>query len=228
MKVKNQRASTVKYVINLASLLIFVLSYMYIFKGYEKKTQDLYDEAGNIKKQIEIRMDKISKKEEIIATTKNFEEQIQQKIDRYPVLLTKIDNLLFIKQMENDLNMSLKMLEVSNSRSFYDTGVAAQNHESADKSAGMTAYESTIALNFNTNYKGLKKMVDYIVNIKNRASIDSLLISSTADALTGTIVIKRYALSGTGKSYEEPVIEGVSLGTDNIFGLGSEDNDEQQ
>lgn len=226
MKNKDQWILTVKFIINLISLLIFVISYMYIFKGYEKKAADIYSEIGAIKKQIEIKMDKISRKDETIAATENMEAQIQHILQRFPVNISKIDNLLFIKQMEKDLNMNLKMLEITSSKSFYNTGLAAKSQTRADEPATMTGYESTIALNFNTDYKGLKKMVDYIVNYPNRTSIDSLSISrdDTARALIGSIVIKRYALSGTGKSYEEPVIDGISIGTSDIFGLES-DND---
>ena len=40
----------------------------------------------------------------------------------------------------------------------------------------------------------------------------------TTGKLSGTMTIDMYALSGTGKEFVDPVIDGLPLGTDNIFG----------
>jgi hypothetical protein len=67
-------------------------------------------------------------------------------------------------------------------------------------------------------------MVDYINNYPSRSVIDSISVSAdgTTNMLTGSMVIKRYALAGSGKAYQEPQIDDIGVGTDDIFGIDSD------
>lgn len=87
----------------------------------------------------------------------------------------------------------------------------------------MVGTQSSLTMNFTTSYDGFKKLVDYINNYPDKTEIDSVSVSkdSTTGLLSGSLVLKRYALTGTGKAYEAPVIDNISIGTDNIFGTGS-------
>jgi cobalamin biosynthesis protein CobT len=84
----------------------------------------------------------------------------------------------------------------------------------------MKGMQTTISLSFMTTYDGLKELVDYIKNYPDKTVIDSTSVNydNTTGELTGSLVIKRYSLTGTGKKYEAPYIEDISIGTDNIFG----------
>lgn len=86
----------------------------------------------------------------------------------------------------------------------------------------ITVMATTILMNFTSTYEEFKEMADYIANMNN-AIIESASISvdSTTGKLTGSLEIKCFALSGTGKAYEPPKIENITVGTDNIFGIGS-------
>lgn len=225
MKKKRLSAISIKYIINMISLAIFVVSYMYIYTEYLSKTKELYTEIGVVKHQIKTTMNKIDNEEEISVKTKDIEADIQKMLESYPVYISKVDNLLFVKQMESDLNMDIKMIDSTDSSSFYDTGLPVRGSVDEGEPSTMTGLEAIIALNFQTDYKGLKRMVDYIVTYPEHTTIDSLSISrdDTTNSLTGSLVVKRYALSGTGKIYEQPVIEDISIGTDNIFGINSDD-----
>lgn len=89
-----------------------------------------------------------------------------------------------------------------------------------DTATTMIGTESTITMNFTTSYDGFKKLVDYINHYPDKTEIDSVSVSkdSTTGLLSGSLVLKRYALTGTGKVYVAPVIDNISIGTDNIFG----------
>lgn len=84
----------------------------------------------------------------------------------------------------------------------------------------MTGAQSTITMNFITTYEGFQELVDYINYNPDKTVIDSVTVSkdNTTGLLSGSLVLKRYALAGTGKVYEAPVIDDISIGTDNIFG----------
>lgn len=222
---KKQMALSPKYLINMVSLVIFVVAYLYIYSSYEKKAQDIYTEVGLRKQRLQLNLERAERKDEVVAKTAALEAAISRIVDSYPLHISKVDNLLFIKKMEDQLGIKFKMVDSTNAKAIYDTGLPAKAIQLRDEPATITGMEAMVALNFQTDYKGLKKMVDYIINYPEHTIIDSLSVSrdNTTNSLTGSIVIKRYALSGTGKPYAEPVIDDISIGRDNIFGLDSDD-----
>ncbi|MDF2538299.1 MAG: hypothetical protein K0S76_1320 [Herbinix sp.] len=92
----------------------------------------------------------------------------------------------------------------------------------------MLGMETTISMNFTTSYQGFKELMDYITNYPKQTIVDSVAVSydNATHNLTGSLVLKRFALNGTGKVYENPDIEDIDIGTDNIFGSGTVDTTE--
>ncbi len=84
----------------------------------------------------------------------------------------------------------------------------------------MTGVTSSISISFQITEKQFRKLVDYINEYPERTSIASTSLSydSSTGELVGSMTINRYALTGSGKVYEEPYIGDISIGTDNIFG----------
>ena len=84
----------------------------------------------------------------------------------------------------------------------------------------VTATVNTLSMSFMTDYKGLKNIAEYIRKYPDHTIIDSISVSadSTTGILAGNLVLKRFALSGINREYVEPSIEGIDIGTDNIFG----------
>jgi hypothetical protein len=79
-------------------------------------------------------------------------------------------------------------------------------------------------MNFQATYKEFKKLMDYIATYPDKTVIDSVSVSydNTTGNLSGSMVLKRFALTGTGKVYNIPMIDNISIGTDNIFGTDSD------
>ena len=103
------------------------------------------------------------------------------------------------------------------------TTAASGDSENTTGQQYMTGLVSSININFQTTYEDFKKLVDYINNYPEKTSISnaSLSYDSSTGELIGSMTINRYALTGTGKVYEEPYIGDISIGTDNIFGNGA-------
>lgn len=227
MKKKQLSAVSVKYIINMLSLAVFAVSYMYIYTAYMDKAEKTYAEVGIIKQQINITKDKIARKDETIEKTTNMETDINKILDRYPLFISKVDNLLFVDRMEKALNTEFKVVDLTYSKSFTDTGVPVRSLPESGETGTMYGLESRIAMNFQTDYHGLKRVLDYVVKYPEHTAIESISVSrdDTTSSLNGSIVLKRYALTGTGKVYVQPFIEDIRMGTDDIFGLNS--NNEQ-
>lgn len=100
-----------------------------------------------------------------------------------------------------------------------DTAAEEGTEEQADYN-NLAAYETTVTVPFSGEYDEIKSMIDYITQHEDHMSVGTMSASfDTATGLvSGSLIINMYALSGNGKPYEEPQIEGIGTGVTNIFG----------
>ena len=63
-------------------------------------------------------------------------------------------------------------------------------------------------------------MLSFIAEYTERMNVSTLsaTFSSETGYLTGSANINLYSIAGTDKEYVSPVIGGVNIGTENIFG----------
>jgi cell division protein FtsL len=95
--------------------------------------------------------------------------------------------------------------------------------ESADTGQNVTAvngYDYIVSIDFKVNYEGLRKCIDYINSYPEHMNIKELSIVYDMETgnLSGTMQINMYQLIDTGREEEEPVIAGVTIGNQNLFG----------
>lgn len=239
MKKKRIKVKQIKFMINIICLAMFCFSYLYIYRVYTNKTEDVYKEAEVIKAQMKDRERKLSEEDTVRDKLVEVNNQKQAIIDNYPVCLEEEDNFMFVEQMEKELRVKTSSIATSDNTVFYSTILPAQNTVSDDGSNlkedtqqleeitvsedRMTATYNTLNMSFVTNYNGFKEMVDYIRDYPNHTIIESVAVSydSSTGALAGSMILKRFALMGTGKEYKAPSIDGIDIGIDNIFGTGN-------
>jgi TolA-binding protein len=101
-----------------------------------------------------------------------------------------------------------------------DTAEDVQNEAEEPAIQTMIGMQTLVSMNFVSTYEGFKRLVDYIKNYPDKTVIDNVVVSydSSTGNLAGSMVLKRFALTGTGKDYQPPYIEDISIGTENIFG----------
>ncbi|MBH1939785.1 hypothetical protein I5677_02615 [Mobilitalea sibirica] len=241
MKKKKITANQIKFIINMISLTIFAVAYLYIFDNYTGKTDDIYQEVELIKAQMKEREQRLSEEDEVLSEIPEVKEEGQKVIDSFPVYIAKEDNFMFIEKMEEALDVQISSVNVTDNVIFYETSVPARSEvlisenllptlEESDVGSTddnkeeneqvMTGIQNTISMSFVTTYQGFKELVEYIREYPERTIIENASVSydSTTGNLTGSLMLKRFALAGSGKEYKAPVIDGINIGTDNIFG----------
>lgn len=240
-KKKKMTGKRVKIIINIISLVVFCIAYFYLYENYVKKTDKAYADAELTGAMIKDRERKLLEEDEVKQMVPGVIEQKEDIIDSFPVNIAEEDNYMFVEKLEEVLDITTSSVSMSDSVKYYDTiipAVAADvegyetDGEAAAGSGGettdaadsvpstMTAYYSTLSFNFVTSYEGFKELTEYIRDYPEHTVIDSVTISrdNMTGSLAGSLTLKRFFLSGTGKDYETPVIEGIDIGTDNIFG----------
>lgn len=123
-----------------------------------------------------------------------------------------------VTEESSSTSESSDTVEANNSQA--DTIVKGTDFSTSSESLQFTAYERSLNISYKTTYDGLKKCIDFIN--KNEYNMNLSNVSAAFDSatgnLTGTITISLYAVQGMGRAYEDATIQGIVLGTDNIFG----------
>lgn len=226
---KKLTGKQLRLVITLIIVIIFALSYEYIYLHFVDMAGDYKDKTELVNAQISQRMDELGKEEKILTDTLELNSQIEEILTSFPITLTKEENLLFIETMEKDLRMEISPLTISDPSIFYTTKLPVRDESGNEilvpSQQYMTVLQSSINITFQTTYPKFKKVLEYIRNYPEKISVSNATLSydsSTGDLLA-VMTITRYAMTGTGKKYEEPYIGDISIGTDNIFGDPLED-----
>lgn len=81
-------------------------------------------------------------------------------------------------------------------------------------------YEVPLSFSIECSYNDFKGLVRYIYNLQERESIRGVSLNYSTDTgeLSGNMTMSTYYLQGTDKIYSEPVIPGMEMGVDTIFG----------
>lgn len=96
----------------------------------------------------------------------------------------------------------------------------ATTDASADTSGNVAGYYASIGIRYEASYSGLKEMIAYVNEFKDRTTI--MQFSATFDdatgKLTGEMTLNMYYITNTGKDYVPPVFDFMPKGVSNIFG----------
>lgn len=105
------------------------------------------------------------------------------------------------------------------------TGDAAGSttDSTADDTASASSvegYYASVGIRYEASYAGLKEMIAYVNQFKDRTTIDQFSASfdDTTGKLTGEMTLNMYYLTNTGKDYVPPVFDFMPKGVNNIFG----------
>lgn len=91
---------------------------------------------------------------------------------------------------------------------------------SADTTEGIVGYYAALTMNYEASYDDFKKMVAYLRSLEDRTTITAVASAydSETGLLSGTVTVNMYYLTGTGKEYKAPQIDGIQKGVNNLFG----------
>ena len=242
--IMNRRISEkdLKLIISLFAILILVGSYQFGYRKFTARAEELYSEN----EELDAKFDELSSlqgsKGDYLSQIDEMQGNIKAILDKYPAALTQEKIMMFLLELEEYADMDINNISFQDVNQFYSTTNSSENSEvsiqndqdnintlnqeetSEDdikyEDLVITGYQTAIVINYRTNYKGLKKAIDYINKNEDKMNINDLSASfdNTTGNLTGSMTINLFSIMGTDKVYEEPKINGGRIGTDNIFG----------
>lgn len=164
--------------------------------------------------------------EKALAIVKNMEDSTGIKITQTSFLM---DNLV-VNLSEGTAADESVSADASAENTDTAAAESAENTDTADTAApaegtalakdDIVGYYSALTMNYEASYDDFKKMVAYIKTFEDRMTITA--VSSSYDnetgLLSGTLTINMYYLTGAGKEYEAPQVDGANKGVSNLFG----------
>lgn len=96
----------------------------------------------------------------------------------------------------------------------------ATTDASADTAGNVAGYYASIGIRYEASYSGLKEMIAYVNEFKDRTTITqfSAAFDDATGKLTGEMTLNMYYITNTGKDYVPPVFDFMPKGVNNIFG----------
>lgn len=84
----------------------------------------------------------------------------------------------------------------------------------------VAGYYASIGIRYEASYSGLKEMIAYVNEFKDRTTITqfSATFDDATGKLTGEMTLNMYYITNTGKDYVPPVFDFMPKGVSNIFG----------
>lgn len=206
----------VKRFLILITLLIIAASYFFGYQKFSKKTDLLIDENRTLTSERNELQQKNNNKENIIRETEEMKEKIEYLLNQFPSTLTQDKTIMFIHNLAEHAGMTIKMIGLSENELFYPLS----GPDGSSDTDQLLGFKTKVTISYESTYEGLKNCIDYIHSYKDRANIPSFNASfdHATGNLSGTMSIDFYALAGIDREVKEETIDGVRIGTDNIFG----------
>lgn len=245
MKVKK---SDIQLLIGVLGVLLAVCTYFFVYTKFNEKSEALETENATLQSRVATLEILDQKKADYAKATEDMKQYITSFENRFPAGILPEDSIMNILHLEEATNTKVASLGfgadtevpyVTAQTAATDTAATTDTVTDAatDGTAATTTttgpvttegtqypdtklYEVPLSFSIECSYNDFKGLVRYIYNLQDRESIRGVSLNYNSDtgALSGNMIMSTYYLQGTDKVYSEPVIPGMEMGVDTIFG----------
>lgn len=161
------------------------------------------------------------------ANRQKYETDTNEYTNKFHSILSGYDNgtsqdsmLVFLSNLETITGGWIKSTTFSSLSPIYTFGQNSSSNPGGGKgyTTDMTGYKNTLTMAYEADYDDLKSVVSYINNYYSKNSIDSVTMSynDVTGAVSGTIAVSNYCITGSDRIFEYPKID-KQIGTNNLF-----------
>lgn len=237
---------SLKLLIVLLGISVLTIVYFTVFNPALDERERLKDENMNLTQEYNRLNALAAKSGDYEQKTGELEKENEVIISRYPSYLQIENEIMTVATLEDDSGSFFSTINIAEPVAVSDAANDGEN-ASSDTSANNSTqdgaatdnttetksvelagknfntwelYVVATALEFNSGYGNLKKMIKGIVDSGDRRSIEVLnaKYDSETGSIVGTLSFDSYFIYGLDKPYEEADIPSIKHGTDNVFG----------
>lgn len=218
--------------------VIVLVGGLFFGNSLKTKTETLKTENATLESEVAYLQDLMNHKQEYLDEMDRMNLEMDSIKEQFPADIYPENQIMYANGLEAQFDVLLEAVNMpaitgvevaaaTASQTTTDaTAAQATTTNTTEVSDVMTNNISSITLSkaettveYQASYNGLKSMIKYLNEDKERKSVESLSVSYDTETgnLRGTIIYNMYALSGTGKEYVAPVVTGVTDGKNAIF-----------
>jgi len=230
--------------------VIFLVAAILFGNNLATQTETLEAENETLAQEVAYLQDLKDHEEEYLAESARMNQEMEEIKEQFPAGIRPETQIMYSNGLESRFDVLIENIDMPGTNVVYventatapvaDTTAATEDtlDEGADASADTSAsagnaiasaatsivlYNSPTSIDFLSSYKGIKDTIRYINEDHDRKSIEGFTLSLNTETgnLQGTIDVNMYALDGTGKEYQAPVVTGVTDGKNQIISGGT-------
>lgn len=218
--------------IGLVGALFLFIAWYFVYTPFTEKTTTMEMENVALKEKADLYQSinaNLPTYEEGIAT---YQREIAEIGNRYPVHISREDEIMFLANMENvytndltveNITMSNVTEVTADAQAATETAVAtdaaATGTEQQPETAEIHLYKQPVNYSFRCTYKGAKDMISYVLGQSETKSIEgmSLAFDSETGNLMGSLDLNQFYMMGLEKEYQAVTIPAVPKGVSDVF-----------
>ena len=224
--------------IGVVGALILFLSWYFVYTPLTEKTAVLETQNVELKAKADLYQSinaNLPKYEDGIAANR---QRIVEISNRYPVHISREDEIMFLANMENmhTNDLTVENITMSNVTEVVagdaanaetapvvtetaETTETTETTETAEAPAEIHLYRQPVNYSFRCTYKGVKDMISYVLGQSSTKSIEGMSLSFDSESgnLMGSLDLNQYYMMGLDKEYQAIKIPTVPKGVRDVF-----------
>ena len=196
-------------------VVIGVCAYQFGYVKYIEKANSVKQENKTIEARINELTEKESHRDEWNQAIDKSKKDTKTILSKYGPGNTPEKSIMFVRSLEDAAGMQIGTIGFNPNTVIFSSSDLDEN---GNPSVEMSS--SHISISYNTTYEGLKECMKFITSYKERMNVQSFASSFNQEngQLSGNMVINLYGVKDADHKYAAPVVSGINIGTENIFG----------
>ncbi len=231
MKLTRRDISVLLY---LVAIIAVFLTYQFYYSPTVTSAESVLTECTTLQAQVNELKAKVDNQPIYEAEIEEMKDEIAEVLDYYPSSISEEDILLYVKELNDELDMGIESVSFSTATPVYS--VVGSGHA---EEYSFLAESISVTVNYTTDYDGLKRIVDYINDDPDHRVISSISIGvstisvededgnidedamelieqmgGSTTSISGSLVLTLYLIDGkpadltdTESRYEMPEVE---------------------
>ena len=208
-----------KLIFVLGGIVLFFLIYQFGYLNVQKANENLKSQVDEVRGEVKVMQTMKQNEETYKAYTDSMTQEMQEVMDAIPSEIRSEDKIMFARSLEKEYGFHVTGVGLQTDEMVYEMNEDGSNP--ADD--GKLLYRTVVNLDCDCDYTQLKNCLRGLKKNNFKMSVDTASFGPDEETgkLKGNMTVNMYYLYGSEKPYEPLTIDGVSLGTDDIFGTGT-------
>ena len=217
-----KKKTTIKYVLMLSGLIIFLAGYFLVYMDYSNKTDLLTAEIQTLGDRVDVLEGYDTNIGDYEAGIDGNKAQIGETLSNYYSFETPEDFIMMAKAMEDDIGVTISSLSFEEAGLISDiTAVEDMEDYTAPVIPHtLSAYGITGSLDGTMSYSQMKEILSYIQKQDDATSLNAIDLSydGTTGNIMGSLIINKYYILGRDIEEHKPNVPYTDIGKDVLIG----------